>query len=311
MIRIGASDNNNSWFRRECSADGRNLVIAPVLRSMLLLITTGNADIPDGIIQRKLRVPVHSMDNAPIAIVTGAGGGIGREISIALAAHQWTVVVNDLDAAEAGQTLQLINDAGGKAVVLDGDIGDWPTVEQIFSSALQTCGTPTLLVNNAGVQTWASLADLSPEQWSNTLNTNLTGCFLMTKCFATTAPAGSSIINIGSGCNKLAFPKLIDYTAAKGGIEMFTKSSALDLGPQGVRVNCIAPGAIATDRTAAETDDYNDRWAALTPLQRIGTPQDIANAVLLLADDRAGFITGQTINVDGGLFSRAIWPDSY
>ncbi|MEM7259507.1 MAG: SDR family oxidoreductase, partial [Pseudomonadota bacterium] len=117
--------------------------------------------------------------------------------------------------------------------------------------------------------------------------------------------------NIGSGCNHLAFPKLIDYAASKGGIEMLTRSTALDLGASGIRVNCIAPGAIATERTAAETDDYNDRWSALTPLGRVGTPQDVASAVLLLADEKAGFITGQTINVDGGLFSRAVWPAEY
>jgi len=92
---------------------------------------------------------------------------------------------------------------------------------------------------------------------------------------------------------------------------MFTKSSALELGPRGIRVNCIAPGAIATERTAAETDNYSDNWAELTPLRRIGTPEDVANALMLLIDDNAAFITAQTINVDGGLFSRAIWPVKY
>ncbi len=252
------------------------------------------------------------MNSSPLAIVTGAGGGIGREIATALAASHWIVIVNDLNAEAAAQTTAQIIAADGEAMALSGDIGDWPTVEGMYGAINDKYGrTATLLVNNAGVQTWASIDELSPEDWSRTISTNLTGCFLMTKCFAKTACAGSSIINIGSGCNKLAFPKLIDYSAAKGGIEMLTKSSALELGPRGVRVNCIAPGAIATERTAAETDDYNNSWAKLTPLQRIGTPQDVANAVLLLADEKAGFITGQTINVDGGLFSRAVWPDEY
>ncbi len=256
---------------------------------------------------------MNDLNNSPsIAIVTGAGGGIGRAIARALAERQWKVVVNDLNADTAQKTSGRINADGGESIVLCADIGDEMAVEAFFESVQDKYLQPaTLLVNNAGVQTWASLQTLSAERWKNTINTNLTGCFLMTKKFAELAPTGSSVINIGSGCNKLAFPKLIDYSAAKGGIEMFTKSAALDLGPQGIRVNCIAPGAIATERTAGETDDYSASWAELTPLQRIGTPEDVANVVLLLSDPKAGFITGQTLNVDGGLFCRAIWPAGY
>jgi len=252
------------------------------------------------------------MKDSPIAIVTGAAGGIGHIIANRLATLHWTVIVNDIDETSALKTAEDICKNGGNASALPGDISDKDTVSRLFSEIKNTHNRPAeLLVNNAAVQTWATLDELSVEDWQRTINTNLTGCFLMTKQFAKDATHGSSIINIGSGCNHLAFPALIDYTASKGGIEMFTKSTALELGPRGIRVNCIAPGAIATERTAAETDDYNDRWAALTPLRRIGTPDDVANALLLLIDDRAGFITGQTLNVDGGLFSRAIWPESY
>lgn len=252
------------------------------------------------------------MNNSPIAIITGAGGGIGRNIATRLAKHQWTVIVNDLDENKARETTENIQQEGGVADVLVADIGNSDEVHTLFSTIKANHKQPPkLLVNNAAVQTWATLEDLSVEDWQNTIGTNLTGCFLMTKSFAQIAEPGSSIINIGSGCNHLAFPTLIDYTASKGGIEMFTKSSALELGPRGIRVNCIAPGAIATERTAAETDNYSDNWAELTPLRRIGTPEDVANALMLLIDDNAAFITGQTINVDGGLFSRAIWPDKY
>ncbi len=272
-------------------------------KRMLPSEQSANTDIPDGI---------YAMIEKPIALVTGAGGGIGQEIATTLASHQWTVVVNDLHDDTANKTSAAINRAGGDSMTLSGDIADSATVERLFSVAFNKYQRPvSLLINNAGVQTWASLDELTAEQWQRTISTNLTGCFLMTQRFAKTAPAGSSIVNIGSGCNKLAFPKLVDYSAAKGGVEMFTKSSALELGPRGIRVNCIAPGAIATERTAAETGDYNNSWAELTPLRRIGTAKDVANAVLLLADDKAGFITGQTINVDGGLFSQAIWPNSY
>ena len=120
--------------------------------------------------------------------------------------------------------------------------------------------------------------------------------------------AGGAIVNIGSGCNKWPFPNLVDYTASKGGIEMLTKVAAVELGPYRIRVNCVAPGAIEIERTKAESGDYAGTWSKLTPLGRIGTPRDVGKAVVFLASDDADFITGQTIWVDGGLFTRPVWP---
>jgi NAD(P)-dependent dehydrogenase (short-subunit alcohol dehydrogenase family) len=100
----------------------------------------------------------------------------------------------------------------------------------------------------------------------------------------------------------------VDYTASKGGIEQFTKVSAAELGPHGIRVNCVAPGAIKTDRTNDEAEDYVDQWAELTPLRRVGTPADLVGPILFLASDAAAFVTGQTLWVDGGVFSQAVWP---
>ncbi len=254
-------------------------------------------------------------ENQAIAVVTGAGGGLGRTIAGALASENWRVIVNDIDYRRCSDICNEITHHGGQAYALTADVGNAEAVASLFSEIVNQFGVPpSLLINNAGVQTWSSLLTLSPEDWENTLNTNLTGCFLMTQKFSqllAECKTTGSIINIGSGCNTLAFPNLVDYGASKGGIEMFTKTAALELGSIGIRVNCIAPGAIATERTAAETQDYNTRWSELTPLGRIGHPQDVANAVLLLSDDRASFITGQTLYVDGGLFSRAIWPQQY
>ena len=114
-------------------------------------------------------------------------------------------------------------------------------------------------------------------------------------------------MNIGSGCNKLAFPKLVAYTASKGGIEMLTKVSALELGPYGIRVNCVAPGAIEIERTKLETANYADTWGRLAPLGRVGTPQDVGQMIVFLASNESSFVTGQTIWVDGGVFSQAPW----
>ena len=121
----------------------------------------------------------------------------------------------------------------------------------------------------------------------------------------------TSISNLGSGCNHLAFPSLVSYTASKGGIEMLTKSAALELGPLGIQVNCIAPGAIETERTKSETTGYAERWSPLTPQRRVGQVDDIADAVLALCQPGMRFVSGQTLGVDGGLFSRAIWPEDY
>jgi NAD(P)-dependent dehydrogenase (short-subunit alcohol dehydrogenase family) len=119
---------------------------------------------------------------------------------------------------------------------------------------------------------------------------------------------GGRIINIGSGCNKVPFPNLVNYTSSKGGIEMFTKVAAMELGKYGITVNCVAPGAIEIERTKEEAGDYAGTWARLTPLGRVGLPVDVAKTVVYLASDLADFVTAQTIWVDGGTFTKPQWP---
>jgi NAD(P)-dependent dehydrogenase (short-subunit alcohol dehydrogenase family) len=116
------------------------------------------------------------------------------------------------------------------------------------------------------------------------------------------------IVNLGSGCNRVAFPRLVDYTASKGGIEMFTKVAAAELGEYGITVNCVAPGAVEIERTKLEAGDYAGTWAKLTPLGRVGQPLDVARVVVALCGPAGDFVTGQTIWVDGGLFAKSVWP---
>jgi NAD(P)-dependent dehydrogenase (short-subunit alcohol dehydrogenase family) len=183
-------------------------------------------------------------------------------------------------------------------------------VQRMVQTVVEHFGRIDLLVNNAGTQVWAPLLELSEADWDRVIDTNLKGCFLCTQAAARQMrqQGGGGIINIGSGCNKVPFPELVSYTASKGGIEMLTKVSALELGPFGIRVNCVAPGAIEVERTKLERADYAGTWSRVTPLRRIGTPADIGQTVVLLASPEASFITGQTVGVDGGLFNQPPWP---
>ena len=176
-------------------------------------------------------------------------------------------------------------------------------------AVIENAGAIDLLVNNAAVQTWSSVLDLKEDDWDRTIRTNLKGTFLCTRAAARSmVPRGhGAIINIGSGASQYAFPNLVDYSAAKGGIDNFTRVVAVELGPSGIRVNCVAPGAIEVERTREESPNYAKDWGDAAPMRRVGTPLDVANAVLFLTSEKADFITGQTLFVDGGLFTKPNW----
>ncbi len=240
------------------------------------------------------------------ALVTGAGGGVGRGIALELARHGCGVAVNDLDLPGAQATADAITALGRASLAVQCDVGVSGEVDAMFSAVLQRFPRLDILVNNVGVQISKPLLDVEEEEWDRVIRTNLKGCFLCTQRAARhmKMSGGGRIINIGSGSNKLAFPQLAAYTASKGGIEMFTKVAAVELGPFNITVNCVAPGAVLVERTRKELPDYAGTFARFTPLGRVGVPEDIGRAVAFLAGSEADFITGQTIWVDGGLFSR-------
>jgi NAD(P)-dependent dehydrogenase (short-subunit alcohol dehydrogenase family) len=246
------------------------------------------------------------------ALVTGASKGIGKSIAIELARRGADVAVNYFsDAPGAEATVHEIETVGRKGMAIQADAGNSSGVKHLFDEAIARLGRVDILVNNAGTQVFKTMIEVTEEEWDRVIATNLKGCFLCTQRAARhmiERGAGGRIVNIGSGCNKAPFPNLSAYTASKGGIEMFTKVAAMELGPHRITVNCVAPGAIEIERTRHEASDYAGTWSAVTPLGRIGQPLDVAQAVAFFAGGDAEFITGQTLWVDGGLFTHPRWP---
>jgi NAD(P)-dependent dehydrogenase (short-subunit alcohol dehydrogenase family) len=243
--------------------------------------------------------------------VTGASKGVGKGIALELARSGCDVAVNyNSDAKGATETVREIEEIGRRAFAVQGDVGSPASVDRMFAEAAARFPKLDILVNNAGTQVWKALLDLEESEWDRVIDTNLKGCFLCTQRAGRLMKesGGGRIINIGSGCNKVPFPNLVSYTASKGGMEMFTRVAAMELGRHGITVNCVAPGAIEIERTKLETGDYAGTWGAQTPLRRVGNPLDVARAVAFFAGPQAEFVTGQTLWVDGGLFTHPNWP---
>jgi 3-oxoacyl-[acyl-carrier protein] reductase len=256
---------------------------------------------------------VQGMSTRRTALVTGANSGIGKIIASRLARAGYDVAINyKLEPLAAESLAKELQSNGTRAIAVNADVATSTDVDAMFEKVFAAFGQLHALVNNAGVQVFKPLLDVEENEWDRVIATNLKGCYLCTQRAGRHMKErrSGSIVNIGSGCNKVPFPNLSGYTASKGGIEMFTKSAAVELGPFGIRVNCVAPGAIDTERTKAELPDFAASWARLTPLRRIGTPDDVAAAVEFLLSENASFISGQTLGVDGGLFVQPRWPDS-
>jgi NAD(P)-dependent dehydrogenase (short-subunit alcohol dehydrogenase family) len=244
------------------------------------------------------------------AIVTGAGRGVGRGIALELARAGCRVAVNYFEEPDlADRTVAEIVALGPDAVAVAADVRVGADVTRLVEQTVARFGRLDVLVNNAGTQTWGPLLDTAEADWDRVIDTNLKGCFLCTQAAARYMKdhSGGAIVNIGSGSNRMPFPNLAAYTASKGGMEMFTRVAAVELGPHAIRVNCVAPGAVEVERTQLESPEYGDRWGRITPLGRVGTPADVGRAVVFLASDQGAFVTGQTIGVDGGLFVQTRW----
>ena len=251
--------------------------------------------------------------STPVVAITGGSSGLGAEMAKHFAREGWNVAIAFADnEGGARRTMESVKSHGRQGLMVQCDVGYKDEVDAFFDNVCEKLGLPELLINNAGVQTWASFLDLGEDQWDRTIRTNLKGYFLCTQKYARLCVAlkrPGNVVMIGSGCNKLAFPNLVDYSASKGGIENLTKVAAIELGLHNIRVNCVAPGAIEIERTRRETPDYARAWGDAAPLGRVGTPRDVVETVGFFASQAASYITGQTLFVDGGVFTRPQWPD--
>jgi 3-oxoacyl-[acyl-carrier protein] reductase len=235
-----------------------------------------------------------------VALITGGARGIGRATAQAFAAEGARVIVADVDAEAAEATARTL---GGGAIGLAIDVADPESVKSVVATALSRTERIDVLVNNAGITRDASLLKTSDEAWDSVIAVNLSGTFYMTREVAAhmVARGSGAIINASSVVGVYGNFGQSNYVATKSGVIGMTRVWARELGRKGVRVNCIAPGFIATDMTAKMPEDVLEGMKKKTPLGRLGAPEDVARAYVFLASDEASFINGQVLGVDGGL----------
>ena len=248
------------------------------------------------------------MSEPRTAIVTGGARGIGAGVAQRLAADGFKVAVVDLDEASCAGTVEAITAAGGTALAVGANVGDEEQVAAAFKRIEAELGAPTVLINNAGVIRDNMLFKMTTDDWDTVMNVHLRGAFLMSKAaqkYMTEAKWGR-IVNLSSS-SALGNRGQANYSAAKAGVQGFTKTLAIELGKFGITANAIAPGFIQTDMTASTAerlgvafDDFIKFSAEQIPVQRVGQPEDIAHAASFLVSEGAGFVSGQVIYVAGG-----------
>ena len=243
-----------------------------------------------------------------IALVTGAARGIGASIAVRMADDGHDVAVLDLDLANCAATVAAIKKLGRRAIGVGANVADETAVKIAVAVVAEELGPPTILVNNAGIIRDRSLAKMTLDEWDSVINVNLRGAFLMSREVQPHMRAAEwgRMVNLSS-IAALGNVGEANYSAAKAGVQGFTKSLALELGRYGITANAVAPGFVETEMTKAVAeqvgmsfDEMKERQKRGTAVGRVGVPDDIAHAVSFFADERSGFVTGQILYVAGG-----------
>ena len=241
-----------------------------------------------------------------IALVTGAGSGIGRETAHVLARAGAHVLVSDVDAERASSAAAEVRAAGGSAEHHVLDVRDRSSVRTLVGALIERLGAIDVLVNNAGIVANTAAADVTEREWREVLEVNLHGVFWCAQAVGAhmLERGAGAIVNVASMAGIVALDPQpqVHYNVSKAAVIMLTRSLAVEWAPRNVRVNAVSPGYIGTELTKRGLCNaaWAERWMARTPLGRVGTPRDVANAVLYLASDAASFITGENVVVDGG-----------
>jgi 3-oxoacyl-[acyl-carrier protein] reductase len=244
-----------------------------------------------------------------VALVTGAGGGIGRGIALRFAEEGAAVALHCRTAAGAAREVAArIEDAGGRAVVLRGDLTDEDTCRRVVGEAAEWGGGLDALVNNAGVQPTRELPGMTADEWRAVVDTNLSSVFACTQAAAEVMRGrGGSVTHIASIEGSAPAPLHAHYSASKAAVVMHARAAALEYGAWGIRVNTVSPGLIHRDGLEEAWPEGVRRWRAAAPLGRLGRPEDVGDACVFLASRLASWVTGHDLVVDGGVTARPTW----
>ncbi len=244
------------------------------------------------------------MPKNKIAIVTGASRGIGRQISLALASEGANIVAVDIDSVATAAIVAEIKALGVDALAVEGNVTNPEHVEQMIEAAMAKFGRVDILVNNAGITRDGLMMRMKDEDWDAVLNVNLKGAFLCTRAAAKVMMKQryGRIINIASVVGQMGNAGQANYCASKAGLMGLTKSNARELASRNITVNAVAPGFIATEMTDKLPEKVREELAAQIPLARLGSAEDIANAVVFLSTEKSAYITGHVLSVNGGMY---------
>ncbi|NWG02378.1 MAG: 3-oxoacyl-[acyl-carrier-protein] reductase [Syntrophaceae bacterium] len=239
-----------------------------------------------------------------VALVTGAAQGIGRSVALLLARNGADVVISDINLEKAEETAKEIESLGQKAMAVKVDVAHFTEVEQMVGTILEQFGKIDILINNAGITRDKLILRMTEEDWDAVLNVNLKGTFHCTKAVIRhmAKQRSGKIVSIASVVGEMGNAGQANYSASKAGVIGLTKTIAREFAQRGINVNAVAPGYIETPMTEVLPERVKEELKRLIPMERLGKPEDVAEAVLFLVSEESNYITGQVLNVNGGIY---------